>query len=364
MERARVLAVLSRKNCISEVLVRLKGKKEKARALNFEGFTGELFPGDRVVLNTTAIRLKLGSGGFHLVCFNYEQPTRKMDGRGHIMKMRYAPHQLRVFSCEEEGNCLQEIENFKSLEGSPVLVGELHSMLAPAVLALKAFSPAIRVGYIMTDSASLPLAMSKVVHQLKEKGLLHVSISCGQAFGGDLEAVNLYTGIIAAFALACVDVALISAGPGVVGTGTRFGFSGMELAENINRVRALGGTPLVIPRLSLQDYRGRHQGVSHHTLTPLSLSHVLPAYLPLPPLTLPERTLIMEQLKAYGIMKKHRVCSVVPYDPEKLSLEEEVVMETMGRKAGEDPLFFKAAAAAGTLAARMLQKRQDSINLT
>jgi len=357
-EKGRVVAILSRRDGLSEILVRLKRGKEKA--YNFEEITGTVMPGDRVILNTTAVRLKLGTGGFHFVCFNYTRPWQKMQRAGHIMKMRYTPHQLKVFSCEEEGNYREEIENFKSLEGKPVVIGELHSMLAPVVLSLKELFPGIRTGYIMTDSASLSLPVSRTVFQLKKNGLIDSTVTCGQAFGGDLEAVNLFTGLIAVFQVGRVDVAVITAGPGVTGTATRYGFSGMEVAENINRVASLGGTALVVPRLSFTENRLRHWGISHHTLTPLALPHVSPAYLPLPPLDDRERPLIMEKLEEHGIFKSHRVCSVIPPDLRELEHNHEFAMETMGRKVDEDPLFFLAGAAAGKLAGQLLKRHIKS----
>ena len=50
----------------------------------------------------------------------------------------------------------------------------------------------------MTDSAALPLYLSNVIYHLQEEGLLSGTITCGQAFGGDLETVNIYTALIAA----------------------------------------------------------------------------------------------------------------------------------------------------------------------
>ena len=51
------------------------------------------------------------------------------------------------------------------------------------------WSPARRVAYVMTDGAALPLALSDLVAELRARALLDVTITAGQAFGGELEAV-------------------------------------------------------------------------------------------------------------------------------------------------------------------------------
>src|SRR5207245_1555370 len=69
----------------------------------------------------------------------------------------------------------------------------------PAVAAvLKCRDPAVRIAYLMTDGAALPLAHSNLVAGLKDKGLIDVTITCGHAFGRDLECVNVFSGLAAA----------------------------------------------------------------------------------------------------------------------------------------------------------------------
>ena len=48
-----------------------------------------------------------------------------------------------------------------------------------------------------TDGAALPLWLSRQVHELREGGLLDTTITAGQALGGDLEAVNVFSGLAA-----------------------------------------------------------------------------------------------------------------------------------------------------------------------
>ncbi len=355
LEKGKVVALLEVRGEATELLVRLGKRREKA--LNYNSLTGPVFPGDTVEVNTSAVRLGLGTGGYHFIYFNYRKP-RNFTGsgevdescKGHIMKLRYTPQQLQVNSCEEGGKQRKEIEGFTGLNGSPVIIGELHSMVAAAALCLKQLEPDVSLSYVMTDSASLPLALSCSVERLRRGGFLGGAITCGQAFGGDLEAVNVYTGLIAAFRSAASDMALLFPGPGVVGTGTRYGFSGMEVGENVNRVISLGGTPVVVPRLSFADPRGRHRGISHHTLTSLTMKHVQTAYLPLPILNGEEGKIVAGQIEEYCLQEKHNIRLVDANISWAQAGAAGIPLRTMGRGPEEDPAFFQAVAAAAKLA--------------
>ena len=127
----------------------------------------------------------------------------------------------------------------------------------------------------MTDGTALPLRFSRTIARLEERGLLSSTVTCGHAFGGALEAVNVYSALAACRSLVEADVVVLGPGPGSIGTGSSLGFSGMETGDHVNRVSALGGTPVYIPRISFADRRRRHFGVSHHTLTALGLACLL-----------------------------------------------------------------------------------------
>ena len=59
------------------------------RAYVLTQLTGPVADGDRVVVNTTAVELGLGTGGWHFVHWNLERDAWREEGPGHIMKMRY-----------------------------------------------------------------------------------------------------------------------------------------------------------------------------------------------------------------------------------------------------------------------------------
>ena len=318
----------------------------KAQAINYPPLTGAAAPGDHVLINTMAEELQLGSGGYHFVLANLAALEHTSQGSGHIMKLRYTPQQIRVLAAEEEASphhaLLAEVD---SVAGMPVIVAELHSMLAPFCLALKAKKPALRLAYLMTDGGALPAFFSNTVRVLKERQIICGVITAGHAFGGDLEAVNIYSGLLAARHVLAADVTVVCMGPGVAGTGTPFGFSGMEAADNLNRTYSLEGRPIVLPRLSFADRRRRHQGISHHTLTVLSRGALVPVDVPLPVLAAEENELLTRQLTAAGLDSKHHIFW---YDDLTLAplAAEQHLCRTMGRFLPDDPAFFLAAVAA------------------
>ena len=91
--------------------------------------------------------------------------------------------------------------------------------------------PTAGVAYVCSDGGALPLAFSRTVAGLREAGWLIGSVTTGQAYGGDLEAVTVHTGLLAARHLLAADVVVVTQGPGNLGTGTRFGFSGVAAAR-------------------------------------------------------------------------------------------------------------------------------------
>ena len=239
------------------------------RAINYDLFTGAVQPGAEVLLNTTAVRLGLGSGGYHfVVAVNNSSktmsPQQLPKSGGHIMKLRYTPLQFSVLSAEEENSPYHQLfHDFDSLNGLPVIIGELHSMLLPAVFNIKRREPQLKVAYIMTDGGALPAAFSRNLAYLKEQNLIQGTITYGQAFGGDLEAVNIYTALIAAQAVSKADVAVVTMGPGITGTGTKYGWSAGT--RHIIDRQYLRRTPVLSPD-QLADERPRHRGLSHHSI--------------------------------------------------------------------------------------------------
>src|SRR5699024_7799346 len=126
---------------------------------------------------------------------------------------------------------------------------DLHSAL-PAVIAGARWA-AVRTGaatpkvtYVMNDGAALPLWFSRAVAGLREAGWVDATVSAGQAFGGEHETVTVHSALVLAEHVLESDLVVLAQGPGNVGTGSRWGFSGVAAGEALNAVRTLRGTPV------------------------------------------------------------------------------------------------------------------------
>lgn len=325
------------------------------QAYLFPALAGKVEIGDKVMLNTTAVDLQLGSGGYHYVMANLsgngKTPSCSSRQKGHIMKMRYTPLQIKVLAVEEQDSPYHDrMARATGLKGLPVIGGSLHSMLAPCICGIKAENPDLRIAYVMTDGGALPLALSSSVRSLREQGLLCGTVTYGHAFGGDLEAVTLYSALCAAREVLEAQLIVVMMGPGVVGTGTSWGHSGLEVGTVINAVSSLGGLSFTIPRLSFGDLRKRHRGISHHTLTALERVAMRPTSLVLPEMEEYHKETILGQLES--IRGKHRLLWGRGGEGVALAQKRGLSLRHMGRSYEEDPLFFLAAAATGQMAAR------------
>lgn len=363
LRKGTVTQIRSVRPGIVELLVEVEGTERPAVA--YPELSGPVGPGDRVTLNTTATALNLGSGGFDFVVAVDGERSLDLAPGGHLMKLRYTPLQVRVCCAEEEQSPFRErLDGCESLDGLPVAVATLHSQLAPVCLAVRHFAgEGCRVVYVMTDGGSLPLAWSRTVERLRSAGLLAAVVTVGHAFGGDFEAVNKFSGLLVAKACAGADVAVVAMGPGIVGTGSTWGHTGIEQGEWVNAVNVLGGQPIAVPRLSFADPRPRQRGVSHHFLTALSRVARTPAVIPLPTLGEGEAQLVRESLlEAFGVpgCPQHEVVEVDASFFPPLLEGREWAAQSMGREFASDPAAFLGAAAAGRVAAGMWLSRSGA----
>lgn len=343
-KRGRVIEIKEEDSNISWIKVDVDGSSQNA--VNYKDLTGEVFIGDYVIINTTAVELSLGTGGEHFVISNLNRETRELDKKGHIMKLRYTPMQTQVLATEEEDSDYHEIiKKFKSLEKSPFIVATLHSMLAPIGAYLKWKNEDLKINYIMTDGGALPAAFSKNVKQLKSLGIIDNIITSGNSFGGDHEAINIYTAMIISKEVLNSDITIISMGPGIAGTGTKYGFSGVEQGYISDAVQNLGGKSIVVPRVSFADKRDRHRGISHHSITVFSELMTKNADIVLPELEKDELNIVEEQLIKNDIYSKHNIHYRNGNDIKKAMDHYNLRIKTMGRDYDQDESFFKTLGA-------------------
>ncbi len=322
---------------------------ERRRAWADEALLGEMHEGDEVVVNVAALDLGLGSGGFDVVHVNL---TRGLEGEGvegpHVMKLNYTSLQHAVEPVERPA-----IHPFLSGEqqrkgtdegggGVSVVVLPLHGHLAPAAWAVAQAAPGLRVGYVQTGGGALPGLFSRDVQHLRERGLLVGHVTAAPAYGGEHEALSTIGALDAAATLGW-DAVLVGPGPGIIGSETAYGHGGIAALDSAHAALSLGLPTLISPRLSSADPRKRHLGLSHHTRTVLELL-LAPVDVAIPE-DQPEIAAALEG-------SQHRI-QQVPADLDSYAAADLPTI-TMGRSLHDDPLFFAAPLAAGTLLAKQV----------
>jgi Protein of unknown function (DUF3866) len=328
---------------------------------------GEMREGDEVVVNTAALDLGLGSGGFDVVHVNL---TRGLSGGGggaeHVMKLNYTSLQHPVEPTERRCNALDPSQGTNALHRAvPVLVLPLHGHLAPAAWAAQAAGRdgapvsggtagaqrgAPRIGYIQTGGGALPGSLSRDVATLRERELLCGHITAAPAYGGEHEALSVAGALDAATNSLGWDAVLAGPGPGIIGSETPLGHGGMAALDTAHAALALGMPTLLSPRLSAADPRERHRGVSHHTLVVLDLL-LAPVEVVIPEAE-EEVAATLETAGGgrHGLQVK--AADVEGYTATGLP------SRTMGRGIEDDPLFFAAPLAAGAALAGAVLRRK------
>ena len=322
------------------------------KGLAYDELVGVPEVGDRVLLNCNAIAKGLGTGGYALVIAVPDRLPPDDEGAGHIVKARYTPMQaMRLAVDEDDSPHRSAVESCQSLEGMPVVVADLHSALAPILAGIEATAPNARVAYVMTDGGSLPAWFSRQLDRLR--GRLCTVVTAGQCFGGDLEATNVHNALIAARVVGGADIAVVAQGPGNLGTGTVWGFSGTAAGEAVNAAAVLGGSPVASLRISEGDARERHRGISHHSMTAYGRVALAAADIPVPD-ELPDELESKIKSQLEQLPDRHRL---VPVDCSGLVEAMEALpvrLSTMGRGLDGDRVYFVAAAAAGRHAGLLL----------
>jgi hypothetical protein len=307
LRRGRVTAIRER----VEGLVRLD--VDGVDCVAYPSLTGPVALEDEVLVNVQARELGLGSGGFDVVYANLTRGLELAPEEGaHVMALPYTPLQHARVHVEEAGDPTAE------LAGMPVVCCSLHSQVAPACAALGG----LRVAYVQLAGGALPVSLSDTVRLLKERGLVARTAAVAPCFDADVQCISVASAL--GWARGEHDVAVCSIGPGIVGTGTRFGHGGLAAAEAANAALALGGVPVVAARVSGADERARHRGVSHHTDAVLALVRGEP---------------VLADSPGQGWRE---ACEGLP-------------LSHMGRGPDDDPEFFAAAFAAGLAARRLAE---------
>jgi hypothetical protein len=320
LRRGRVTGIVERKGA----LVRLE--VDGVPCVAYLRLTGDVEVGDEVIVNVQARELKLGSGGFDVLYANLTRGLQlPSEPDAHVMALPYTPGQHAVRHVEEDEPLAE------ALGGMPVVCCTVHSQVVPVCAGLAG----ARVAYVQVGGGALPVDLSDAVRAVRSRGLVDTAVAVAPCFGGDAQAVTAASALVWAAGRG-VDAAVCSIGPGIVGTGTRLGNGALALADAANTASALGGRPILVPRISERDERARHHGLSHHTRAVYELCLGAVALAWPAGVAVPAGIDALEEVDAAGWRE---ACQGLP-------------LSFMGRGPDEEPAFFAAAYAAGRLAAR------------
>jgi uncharacterized protein DUF3866 len=245
LRRGVVLAAGEPGGPMQELEVRLGG--ERRQAVADVALVGPSQVGDDVIVNV----LEQGVDVVHV------NLTRGLQGGGtpgaHVMKLDYTSLRHAVVPVEETARPLPT--------GAPVAVLLVHGQLAPLAWAFARAAPGGRLGYVQTGGGALPGALSETARLLRSRGLLAAHVTAGPAYGGEADAVTTAGALQHGFAERYWHAAVCCPGPGSVEPG-------MVALESAHTAAALGCQVVVCP------------GPAHHTrlLLELALAPFIVAY--------------------------------------------------------------------------------------
>jgi hypothetical protein len=375
-----------------DLTIELDGRSRPAIA--DVALVGAARTGDEVIVNTQALDLGLGSGGFDIVHVNL---THGLDGDGggaprpdgvvgqgapcpdgvdrvgaSAMKLNYTSMQHAVSPVEDQRLSLPLQR--------PVAVLALHGQLAPVVWAFVQAVPGGRLGYVQTEGGALSGGHSRTVRSLRERGLLAGHLTAGAAFGGEGEAITTAGALHHGLGALGWDAAVCGPGPGIVGSSSPLGHGGLSALDSAHAALALGCAALLVARMSSGDPRARHRGISHHTLTVLDLL-LAPVTVALPAgMRSPVGADLLAGLRSVGLgtvfggaissrpgleldverPTARGPASLTRHDWRRATVDlpayaaSGLPAQTMGRGLTEDPLFFGSALAGGSALAELV----------
>ncbi len=190
------------------------------------------------------------------------------------------------------------------------------------------------------------MSLSDTVRDLKRRGLLEVAVGVAPCHDGDVQAISAASALLWARAqgLECVVCAI---GPGIVGTGTRFGHGGTAVADAANAAAALAGRAIVAATCLVRRSAGAPpRRLAPHACRARALPRAARGRLAATASTCPRGS----GSSSWSTCDDWReACSGLP-------------LSHMGRGPKDDPWFFAAAFAAGRLAGagrgRLMEERR------
>jgi hypothetical protein len=253
LRRGTVLSAGDPAGPMQELDVRLGGGRRPALA--DVALVGAAFVGDEVVVNLMDPDL----GAFDLVHANLTRGLRAEAVPG-VMKLDYTSLQHAVRPVEELAAAA------RLPTGAPVAIAFVHAQLVPLAWAFHQAAPGARLGYVQTAGGALPGGLSETVRLLRERGFLAGHLTAGPAFGGEAEALTTAGALQHGFAERHWHAAVCGPGPGTLRAAGALGHGGLIALESAHTAAALGCRVVVAAR--------RHRGLSNDTAAMLRLALV------------------------------------------------------------------------------------------
>jgi Protein of unknown function (DUF3866) len=260
LRRGVVLAAGDPGGPMQELEVRLGGERRPAVA--DVALVGAAQVGDDVIVNIAAPDIV------------HANLTRGLDGTGtpgaQAIKLAYTSLQHAVMPVEDGAPA--EAPLALPTE-APVAVCLLHAQLAPLAWAFHHAAPGGRLGFVQTAGGALPGGLSETVRVLRARGLLAGHLTAGPAYGGEAEAMTTAGALQHGFVERYWHAAVCGPGPSAQESGTALGHGGIVALDSAHAAAALGCQVVVCPRPAAG-------AVSHPTrmLLELALVPLLVAY--------------------------------------------------------------------------------------
>jgi hypothetical protein len=254
LRRGVVLAAGDPGGPMQELEVRLGGERRPAVA--DVALVGAAQVGDDVIVNIAEP---------DIVHVNL---TRGLDGTGmpgaQSVKLAYTSLQHTVTPVEDaapaESPLVMPTE-------APVAVCLVHAQLAPLAWAFHRTAPGGRLGFVQTGGGALPGGLSETVRLLRARGLLAGHLTAGPAHGGEAEALTTAGALQHGFAERYWHAAVCAPGPGTQESASALGHGGMVALDSAHAAAAIGCQVVICPRTAAG-------GVSHPTRMLLELALV------------------------------------------------------------------------------------------
>jgi hypothetical protein len=289
--------------------------------------------GDEVVVNILGLDPELGGAGFDLVHANLTRGLRaEVAPAARATKLDYTSLQHGVSPVEDS---VPAAAPLRLPSGAPVAVAFLHAQLTPLAWAFHQAAPGARLGYVQTAGGALSGGLSETMRLLRERSLFAGHVTSGPAFGGEAEALTTAGALHHGFAELHWHAAVCAPGPTATDPASALGHAGLVALESAHTAAALGCQVVVVIRRTSGDPRPHHHAATMLRLALVSLVAATPGDPPPPDLRRHDwrrGDADLDGFRASGLPAR-----------------------VLGRTLEEDPAFFSAALAAGSVLAATMR---------